>query len=91
MEIGSPEHKRLLRNGIIRVAVKTIFFGWLLGIALMLPSWVRENTFSTGLAYAGLVIIWVTLIYALLIAVKKARHTFTALKNVEADDPNKPV
>ncbi len=85
MEIGSEEHKQLLMKGILRIALKTIFLGWILGVLLMVPSFIRENTFSIGLSYAGQTIIWITLIYALAIAYKKYRQTFGALKNDVSD------
>jgi hypothetical protein len=81
MEIGSKEHKQLLMKGILKIALKTIFLGWVLGVLLMVPSFIRENTFSIGLSYAGQTIIWIALIYALAIAYKKYRQTFSALKN----------
>ncbi|KUJ74258.1 hypothetical protein AVO42_02245 [Thiomicrospira sp. XS5] len=81
MEIGSKEHKQLLMKGILKIALKTIFLGWVLGVLLMVPSFIRENTFSIGLSYAGQTIIWIALIYALAIAYKKYRQTFGALKN----------
>lgn len=71
MELGSAEHKQKLLHGILRVALKTATAGFLLGIALMLPSLLRENTFSIGLAYAGLFIIGVSLLWSLSIAWKK--------------------
>jgi hypothetical protein len=85
MEIGSKEHKQLLMKGILKIALKTIFLGWVLGVLLMVPSFIRENTFSIGLSYAGQTIIWIALIYALAIAYKKYRQTFGAFKN-DADD-----
>ncbi|AZR80815.1 hypothetical protein [Thiomicrospira sp. S5] len=85
MEIGSKEHKQLLMKGILKIALKTIFLGWVLGVLLMVPSFIRENTFSIGLSYAGQTIIWIALIYALAIAYKKYRQTFGALKN-DAND-----
>lgn len=81
MEIGSKEHKQLLMKGILKIALKTIFLGWVLGVLLMVPSFIRENIFSIGLSYAGQTIIWIALIYALAIAYKKYRQTFSALKN----------
>jgi hypothetical protein len=72
-------------KGILKIALKTIFLGWVLGVLLMVPSFIRENTFSIGLSYAGQTIIWIALIYALAIAYKKYRQTFGALKN-DAND-----
>lgn len=79
MEIGSPEHKRLLRQGIVRMALRKITIATVIGIMLMLPSVLRENAFSTGLAYTGQAIIGFMLIYTLIIAIKKYRNTIGKL------------
>lgn len=71
MELGSAEHKQKLLHGILRAALKTATAGFLLGVALILPSLLRENTFSIGLAYAGLLIIGVSLFWSLGVAWKK--------------------
>lgn len=73
MELGSTEHKRLLRKSIIKTAWKTASIGIFLGVLLIIPSLVRENTFSTGLAYTGWAFILGFSGYAALIAVKKYR------------------
>ncbi|BBN58500.1 hypothetical protein [Hydrogenovibrio marinus] len=79
MEIGSPEHKQLLTKSIVKIAVKTISIGLVIGLFLMFPSLVRENAFSNGLAIAGQVIIIITLIYAFSIAFSKYWKTLRNL------------
>ena len=71
MELGSPEHKQLLTQGIIKVALKTIFLGFILGVILFIPLLLRENTFSIGVAYLGTAILVVSVVYALSLAWKK--------------------
>jgi len=71
MELGSPEHKQLLTQGIIKVALKTITLGFILGVILFIPLLLRENTFSTGIAYLGTAIIVGSIVYALGLAWKK--------------------
>ncbi|GAB6068919.1 hypothetical protein JCM30760_00160 [Thiomicrorhabdus hydrogeniphila] len=71
MELGSPEHKRLLQQGIIKVALKTITLGFILGVILCIPLILRENTFSIGVGYVGIAIIFGSLIYASTLAWKK--------------------
>jgi len=71
MELGSAEHKRLLQQGIIKVALKTITLGFFIGVILYVPLLLRENAFSIGMAYLGTGIIAVSLIYALGLAWKK--------------------
>lgn len=79
MEIGSPEHKQLLTKSIVKIAVKTISIGLVIGLFLMFPSLVRENAFSNGLAIAGQAIIFATLIYALGVAFSKYWKTLRNL------------
>ncbi|CAN8139232.1 hypothetical protein J3998_11390 [Thiomicrorhabdus sp. 6S2-11] len=71
MELGSAEHKQLLRKSIFKVAWKTASIGIFLGILLIIPSLVRENSFSAGLSYAGWAIMLGFISYALIIAWKK--------------------
>jgi len=71
MELGSAEHKQKLMQGILRVAFKTAMFGLVLGVLLMIPVLLRQNTFSMGLAYAGFAIILGSQVYATLLAWKK--------------------
>ena len=71
MELGSAEHKQLLMQGIIKVALKTISLGFVLGVILMIPFLFRENAFSTGIAYLGLGVLLSSLVYALWLAWKK--------------------
>lgn len=79
MEIGSAEHKRLLTKGIVKIAVKTISIGLVVGLFLMIPSLIRENTFSIGLALAGQAIIAIALFYALSVAFVKYKKTLGKL------------
>lgn len=71
MELGSPEHKRLLQQGIIKVALKTITLGFILGVVLCIPLVLRENAFSIGIGYIGIAIIFGSVIYASALAWKK--------------------
>lgn len=73
MEIGSVEHKQLLLTGIIKVSVKIASLGLFLGVLLMIPMFIRENTFSTGLYYAGIAIILSSSFYALFLGYRKYR------------------
>lgn len=91
MDIGSKEHKQMLTNSIIKIAVKTAAIGLVVGVFLMLPSLLRENTFSIGLAYAGQAIVMLSLVYAIVIAAKKYRQTIGALKNLESLDESSPA
>jgi len=84
MDIGSKEHKQILLNSIVKIAVKTATIGFVIGVFLMLPSLLRENTFSTGLAYAGQAIVIFSLVYAIAIAIKKYRQTLGALNNLDS-------
>lgn len=79
MEIGSPLHRQLLLKGIVRTALKTATFGLVIGLMLIFPSIIRENTFSTGLSYAGQSIILISFIYSVVIAIKKYRKTIGSL------------
>jgi hypothetical protein len=74
MELGSKEHKQLLKRGIHKVAIKTILVSIGLAIFLTVPSLVRENSFSNGLAMAGQAILVVGIVYALTIAFNKYRQ-----------------
>ncbi|WP_127469914.1 hypothetical protein [Thiomicrorhabdus aquaedulcis] len=71
MQLGSKEHKHLLVKGILKVALKTILLGLVVGGALILPSFIRDNLFSMGLAYLGDVIIIGSMAYAIAIAYQK--------------------
>uniref|UniRef100_Q31JH6 Uncharacterized protein n=1 Tax=Hydrogenovibrio crunogenus (strain DSM 25203 / XCL-2) TaxID=317025 RepID=Q31JH6_HYDCU len=79
MEIGSPLHRQLLMKGILRTALKTATLGLIIGLMLIFPSIIRENTFSAGLSYAGQSIILISFIYSLVIAIKKYRKTIGSL------------
>lgn len=71
MELGSKTHKNLLLKGIIKSAFKTTLVGLVIGLLLILPSFMRENLFSIGLAYLGDAIILLSAIYAMAIAYQK--------------------
>lgn len=71
MELGSAEHKQKLIHGILKVALKTATLGFILGTMLIVPSLLRENTFSIGLAYGGYALVIGSLGYAGWIAWKK--------------------
>lgn len=71
MELGSKQHKQLLLKGIFRTAFRTVALGLAVGIFFMIPSLVRENTFSMGLAYMGSVVILISLCYSVWIAAQK--------------------
>ncbi|MDG6774180.1 hypothetical protein QCB45_07535 [Thiomicrorhabdus sp. ZW0627] len=71
MELGSQEHKQTLVNGILKVALKTTLLGLIIGVLLMVPSFIRHNLFSTGLAYAGSAVIFGSLIWSLWVAWRK--------------------
>jgi hypothetical protein len=83
MEIGSAEHRQLLIKSIIKVAVKTISLGLVIGLFLIFPSLIRENDFSNGLALAGKTVVLVSLIYALVIAYSKYRKTLVGLSKLD--------
>ena len=71
MELGSAEHKQKLMQAILRVALKTATLGLIIGVLLILPILLRENTFSTGLAYIGFATIIGSQLYATVLAWKK--------------------
>lgn len=71
MELGSAEHKHLLIRNIVKVAIKTVTLGLILGVILMVPSLLRENAFSIGLFYLGATIIFSVLIYSGVLTYKK--------------------
>lgn len=81
MEIGSTEHRNLLIRSIVRTARKILLVGLVLGVVLMLPSVLRENTFSTGLFYAGVGIIVGSLIYTVILSYKKYQRLIKPLKD----------
>lgn len=71
MELGSAEHKQLLIKSILKVAIKTATLGFVIGFILMIPMFFRENTFSSGLFYAGIAIVLGSLSYSAYIAYQK--------------------
>jgi phosphoribosyl-dephospho-CoA transferase len=79
MEIGSKEHKALLRNAIVKTALRTFSLGALIGLMLIVPLLVRENSFSQMLAKIGISVIAVSLIYAGWVALSKAKKVFKDL------------
>ena len=75
MEIGSPEHKQLLLQMILKTAKKTFLLGLVIGGLLIAPSLIYSNAFSQGLAWGGLSVIVVSFIYASYTAWQKYRKT----------------
>ena len=71
MELGSEQHKQLLLKGIIKVSVKIATMGLVVGLLLMLPMLIRENTFSMGLFYLGMLVTLGSSLYALFLGWKK--------------------
>lgn len=63
MELGSAEHKALLWKTIRSTAFKTLRLGGLVSAILIIPSLIYSNAFSSGLAYAGMVTLGLTLGY----------------------------
>jgi len=76
MEVGSKEHKQLLRKAIFKTALKTFTLGAVIGIMLVIPSLVRENSFSLLMEKIGLSIIAGSFAYASYIAWKKSKSVF---------------
>ena len=74
MEVGSAEHKQLLIKGIIKVSLKIITLGLFLGVLLMIPMLIRENTFSSGLFYAGAAIVIGSALYSLILGFGKYKR-----------------
>ena len=88
MELGSTEHKHKLTTAILRVAIKTATLGLIVGILLIIPMLIRQNTFSLGLAYVGFAIILGTQVYATVLAWKKYQKIikpFDAMYNSKKD------
>lgn len=73
MDIHSKEHQQLIINSILRVSIRTMTWGLIIGLILIAPSFLRENSFSLGLAAVGQTIIIASIVYALWIALKKYR------------------
>jgi len=76
MELGSKTHKQLLRKAILKTALKTFSLGAIIGVMLMIPSLVRENSFSLLMEKIGLSIILISFAYASYIAWKKSKSVF---------------
>ena len=76
MEIGSKAHKRLLQKAILKTALKTFTLGAVIGMMLIVPSLVRENSFSSLMANIGLTILFGSFAYASWIAWKKSKSVF---------------
>lgn len=89
MEIGSAEHRKLLQKSIWKMAFKTGGLGSLLGLALMAPSLLRENAFSTGLLYLGCLILGFSVVYSVGIAMKKQKQIKQSLAQFEVNQ-NQP-
>lgn len=71
MELGSAQHKQLLLKSLLKVAFKTTLLGLIIGLVFMVPYFIRDNLFSTGLFYMGTVIVFISLIYSVMLAYKK--------------------
>ncbi len=71
MNLDSEKHKRLIITSIIKISIKTMTLGLVLGLILMAPIFLRENSFSIGLYYAGIFVILSSASYAIFVAVKK--------------------
>jgi len=74
MEIGSKEHKQALKQSIYKIAIKTILVSLGIAIFFSIPSFVRENDFSLGLALFGQVALIIGVLYALVVAFNKYRQ-----------------
>ena len=81
MELGSQQHKQLLMRGIVKVSIKIATMGLLLGVILMVPMLIRENTFSTGLFYLGVLVALGSSLYALLLGFKKYQRLIRPFAN----------
>jgi hypothetical protein len=71
MELGSKEHKQLLWKGILKISLKIASVGLFIGVLLMIPMLVRENTFSSGLFYLGSGIVIFSFVFAAWLSFKK--------------------
>ncbi|MBN2647486.1 MAG: hypothetical protein JXR44_06855 [Thiotrichales bacterium] len=76
MELGSEQHKRLLRMSIMKVAWKTASIGLFFGFLLIIPSLIRDNPLVNGLALAGYGLMLSFIGYALYIAWRKYQKIF---------------
>lgn len=82
MDIGSVEHQKLLYKMVWKMLLKTSAIAIVVGLVFMLPSLIRENTFSLTMLMLGKVIIVVGVGYALWVGWKKHRAIQKALKAV---------
>lgn len=80
MELGSAEHKQLLQRSIYRTSKRIASIGIFIGVLLLIPSLVRDNSFSQGLAYAGWTVLITTCSYAAWLAYSKYQRL---LKNFD--------
>lgn len=87
MEIGSEAHIKLLRQQILKTAFKTASIGFIIGIALMLPSLLRENAFSISLFYLGAGTMLTLFIFAIFVGIKKQRAIKQSLAKINAELP----
>lgn len=71
MELDSKAHNQLIIASIIKISIKTIALGLVMGLILIAPIFLRENSFSVGLYYAGIFVIFSSTSYALFVAAKK--------------------
>ncbi len=88
MELGSSEHKQLLLKSIIKTSLKIITTGLFLGVLLMIPIVFRDNAFSTGLFYAGSLIVLGSLLYGVLLGYKKYHKIIRPFHQQHPNDNN---
>jgi hypothetical protein len=81
MQLGSDEHKKLLMKGIIRTSTRVIKIGVFVGLLLMIPLILRDNTFSTGLFYMGAIIALGSLLYGILLGYIKYKKIIVPFDN----------
>ena len=82
MDINSKEHQQLIIRSILKVSIKTMTLGLVVGLILMAPSFVRENAFSQGLFWVGFSVLVVSIVYALGVAFKKFRMVRSSFTNI---------
>lgn len=74
MDVGSAEHKQLLMKGILKVSMKIASLGLFIGVLFMIPMLIRENTFSSGLFYAGIAIVISSTLYSFILGYGKYKR-----------------
>jgi len=71
MELGSEEHRKLLQKGIFKTSQRISSLGLFIGALLILPYFIRDNAFSTGLLYVGIGIAITAILYSFYLAYRK--------------------